>query len=99
MQPTLGKRRIPLLGPKLSLIGRGSDAMNLRCSACQLSYPLDTREWVCQCGGILALDGSPPFSAQSIVEGETTMWRYRGMLPVEGADHITSLLEQAIWLE
>ena len=67
--------------------------MNLRCSACQLSYPLDTREWVCQCGGILALDGSPPFSAQSIVEGETTMWRYRGMLPVEGADHITSLGE------
>jgi len=53
-----------------------------RCARCGREYPLDTREWRCECGGPFALRGTLPFSKDKIDGGEWSLWRYRGMLPV-----------------
>ena len=67
--------------------------MNLRCSACQRTYPLDTREWRCECGGVFELEGTLPFSHQAVTPNEATLWRYRAMLPIEHDEQIVSLGE------
>jgi threonine synthase len=67
--------------------------MNLRCSACQRTYPLDTRAWRCECGGVFELEGTRPFSRQAVKPDEPTLWRYRAMLPLEQEEHIVSLGE------
>lgn len=57
--------------------------MEIRCSKCNTRYPLDTRAWVCEkCGGLLELDGVPPFDPRSIDTGNYSLWRYRAMLPL-----------------
>jgi threonine synthase len=67
--------------------------MNLRCSACQQIYPLDTWEWCCECGGSFRLEGALPFSRQAVRLDEFTLWRYRTMLPIRHEEHIVSLGE------
>ncbi len=67
--------------------------MNLRCSICQRTYPVNAREWRCECGGIFELEGTPPFSAQALVLNEPTLWRYKAMLPVQHDESIVSLGE------
>jgi threonine synthase len=67
--------------------------VNLRCAACQRTYPLDTREWRCECGGVFGLEGTLPFSRQAVASDEPTLWRYRAMLPIEQGERIVSLGE------
>jgi len=67
--------------------------MNLRCSTCERTYPLDTREWHCACGGVFELEGAVGFSKDSIEKDEPTLWRYRAMLPIEDEANIVSLGE------
>ena len=67
--------------------------MNLRCSRCGRTYPLDAHRWRCHCGGAFDLEGGPRFSADLIERGEPTLWRYRAMLPIEDEGNIVSLGE------
>lgn len=64
--------------------------VDLRCTACQRTYPLETRTWRCECGGVFELDGAIPFSLDGIQSSVTTMWRYHAMLPLpEGAEPVS----------
>jgi threonine synthase len=67
--------------------------MNLRCSMCQRTYPVDTREWRCECGGIFELDEVLPFLAKAIRSDIPSVWRYRAMLPIKDEEAIVSLGE------
>lgn len=67
--------------------------MNLRCSTCQTTYPVDTREWQCACGGIFELDEMLPFSAKAIRSEMPSIWRYRAMLPIADEEAIVTLGE------
>ncbi|MBM4429332.1 MAG: pyridoxal-phosphate dependent enzyme [Chloroflexi bacterium] len=67
--------------------------MNLYCSVCGRTYPLDTRLWLCECGGTFEVKGAPAFSHQAIRTKEPTLWRYRPLLPVEQDTNIVSLGE------
>jgi len=67
--------------------------MNLCCSFCQRLYPVDTREWRCECGGILEMEGAARFSRTAINTRDTTLWRYRAMLPIQQEEDIVSLGE------
>jgi threonine synthase len=66
--------------------------VNFRCATCQRTYPLDTRRWRCECGGLFELDETIVFSPGAIRPDVPTMWRYRDMLPV-GEDAVVSLGE------
>jgi len=67
--------------------------MELRCSTCQRSYPLDTFAWRCACGGLFELEKERPFSKDKIKTNEPTLWRYRAMLPICNDENIVSLGE------
>lgn len=57
--------------------------MEIRCAKCGTPYPLDTRAWVCEkCGGLLELMGTPSFDAAQIDRKDSSLWRYRAMLPL-----------------
>lgn len=59
--------------------------MQIICSSCSTGYPLDTRDWVCQkCGGLFEIADAPPFDPAQIDANNTTLWRYRTMLPLLG---------------
>lgn len=59
--------------------------MQIICSSCSTRYPLDTRDWVCQkCGGLFEIADAPPFDPARIDTSNTTLWRYRAMLPLLG---------------
>lgn len=65
--------------------------MEIRCGACGADYPLDTREWVCvRCGGLLEIDGAPAFDPKRVNRDDSSLWRYRAMLPLpDGASPIS----------
>lgn len=67
--------------------------MILSCTECQQTYPLDTRRWQCQCGGLFELEDGPGFVKDKIQKREPSLWRYRVMLPVDRDEHIVSLGE------
>jgi threonine synthase len=67
--------------------------MKLKCSACRHTYPVNTNQWRCECGGTFELDGTADFSWQSVRSDESTLWRYQAMLPVQDATNIVSLGE------
>lgn len=67
--------------------------MNLRCLSCQRTYPHDTHQWRCECGGVFELEGTPGFAQDEIETGDFSLWRYRAMLPVKYEDGIISLGE------
>jgi threonine synthase len=52
------------------------------CSSCQRDYPLNTREWLCACGGFLELSDWPAFDPDAIDGAEAGLWRYRRLLPL-----------------
>lgn len=57
--------------------------MKIHCAKCGSSYPLDTRAWVCEkCGGLLELAETPSFDAAQIERNNSSLWRYRAMLPL-----------------
>jgi threonine synthase len=65
----------------------------LCCADCQQTYPLNTRHWHCQCGGVFELKDGPGFVRDKIQTKEPSLWRYRAMLPVDRDEHIVSLGE------
>lgn len=57
--------------------------MEIRCGQCDARYPLDTRAWKCEtCGGLLDIQGAPAFEASRIEDKNTSLWRYRTLLPL-----------------
>ncbi len=57
--------------------------MQIVCSRCHTSYPLDTRDWLCtKCGGLFEITGTTRFDASQIETTEATLWRYRSFLPL-----------------
>jgi threonine synthase len=68
--------------------------MEIRCAECDARYPLDTRAWVCEsCGGLLEIAGAPKFDATRIARNDTSLWRYREMLPLPDGGTPVSLGE------
>lgn len=67
--------------------------MILCCTDCQQTYPLNTRHWHCQCGGVFELKDGPGFVKDKIQRREPSLWRYRSMLPLDRDEHIVSLGE------
>lgn len=53
------------------------------CSSCQREHPLETREWLCACGGFLELKDWPAFDPAAIDDAEAGLWRYRRLLPLD----------------
>jgi threonine synthase len=57
--------------------------MEIRCVHCDARYALDTRAWICEnCGGLLEIVGAPAFDANQIARDDSSIWRYRAMLPL-----------------
>ncbi len=67
--------------------------MILSCVNCRQTYPLNTRHWHCQCGGVFELKDGPGFVRDAIRRKEPSLWRYRAMLPLDQDEHIISLGE------
>ena len=64
--------------------------MNLRCSRCARSWPLDPARWCCDCGGVLEIAGAPSFDPARVSERDYTLWRYQAALPLpDGATPVT----------
>ncbi|MCL4488477.1 MAG: pyridoxal-phosphate dependent enzyme [Chloroflexi bacterium] len=65
--------------------------MQIVCSTCNAQYPLDTRAWHCpKCGGLFEIAGTVPFDPASIEAGNSSLWRYRFLLPLpDGAEPIS----------
>src|SRR5262245_38173478 len=57
--------------------------MEIYCSNCDHTYPLDTRAWKCElCGGLLEIRGAPSFDPAHIAPADNSLWRYRAFLPL-----------------
>jgi threonine synthase len=58
---------------------------------CGAEYPLNTFEWTCvRCGGLLEIEGPPTFNPELIRRSDSSLWRYRALLPLpEGATPVT----------
>ncbi len=64
--------------------------MNIRCANCGAQYELNTRAWKCEtCGGLVQIVGAPKFDATQIARQDTTLWRYRALLPLP--EHATPI--------
>jgi len=58
-----------------------------RCEQCDHREEFDTRLWHCpRCGGAFALDGPNTLSPTAIHLDDTTLWRYRAVLPARRDD-------------
>lgn len=53
-----------------------------KCRHCGKTYPMDTRRYMCECGGLFDLDfAPPPFDAALIDRAAWSMFRYRSFMP------------------
>lgn len=66
-------------------------ALKLACAVCGAEYPLDTRAWTCSralpnghgvCGGLFEIQGAPEFDPARIDSSNSSLWRYRALLPL-----------------
>jgi len=74
--------------------GKMKDSISFSCSVCSREYPIETRNFRCECGGTFKLKRplkSLPIS--SLKEREKSIWRYRETLPIEDDKNIVSLGE------
>jgi threonine synthase len=67
--------------------------MRYRCSVCGQEYPLETRQWQCECGGLFEFESGIQFSDEVVQRGVPTLWRYRALLPVHEDRNVVSLGE------
>jgi threonine synthase len=58
-------------------------ANSFYCNTCRREYPLDTREWLCACGGFLEIRDWPAFDPEIIDGAQTGLWRYHRLLPLD----------------
>lgn len=70
-----------------------SDSNTFVCTTCGTSYPLDTRDWRCSCGGLYDLETAPPFEASQIDAGECGLKRYQALLALDPAWDLVTLGE------
>lgn len=60
-------------------------SMNYRCSKCQATAPVTTRQAKCECGGLWQLEYQPPKFDLALIDRSTwSIFRYRAFMPVEG---------------
>lgn len=52
------------------------------CATCGQSYPTDTREWLCTCGGLLDFNTWPDLDLLKVDPRQRGLWRYRAFLPL-----------------
>jgi threonine synthase len=68
--------------------------MEIRCSCCGKTYPVETRAWRCsQCEGLFELKTVSQLKHLRIDRKNFSVWRYRSMLPSLKEQHIVSLGE------
>jgi threonine synthase len=60
-----------------------SGANSFVCTTCGKSYPLHTRDWRCECGGLFDLEAWPAFDITQIDTTRPGLWRYQRLLPLE----------------
>src|SRR5215208_8147929 len=73
-----------------------STATDLRCPACNKSYPLSSINTYATCCNqplIVRYDYDIPFNKEKISARASSMWRYFEMLPVVNSENIISLGE------
>jgi threonine synthase len=63
------------------------------CTTCSRTYPLNTREWRCSCGGLFTFEHWPPFDPDLFDPSEPGLWRYRHLLPLDPSWEPVSLGE------
>jgi len=64
--------------------------VNLQCSDCAHTWPLDPTRCCCDCGGVLEIAGAPSFDLTRVDERDYTLWRYQAALPLpDGAAPVT----------
>jgi threonine synthase len=64
--------------------------VNLRCTLCNQTYPLDTRRWRCECGGAFDVTDLPGFDPAAVDSSAPGLWRYRATMPLpENATPVT----------
>ncbi len=55
------------------------------CTTCGKTYPLDSRDWRCECGGLFELKDQLPWDPTQIDASQPGQWRYRRMFPLDPA--------------
>jgi threonine synthase len=63
------------------------------CPNCNLSYPIDSNRWRCDCGSFLDLEFEPKFPIKKILQRNPTLWRYREAIPILEDESILSMGE------
>lgn len=63
------------------------------CLECHETYSLDEPRWRCDCGGLLDIEFTPTFDLEQISLCSSSMWRFRGALPIPEEAEIVSLDE------
>jgi threonine synthase len=63
------------------------------CPNCNLSYPIDSKRWRCDCGSFLDLEFEPKFPIKKILKRGPTLWRYREAIPILEDESILSMGE------
>lgn len=70
------------------------DKARFLCSLCGKEYPIETREFRCNCGGAFKLNWIPqPIPISSLIHRNTSIWRYREALPIVEDKNIVSMGE------
>jgi len=72
----------PTRGP-YAIIRAMSQGSALFCTTCEKRFPLDSRFWLCPCGGFLEPKPYPPFDPSLIDPQQRGLWRFRRLLPLE----------------
>ncbi len=63
------------------------------CTTCGQSHPVDTRDWLCACGGLFDFREQPALDWNRVGQRQAGLWRYRSLLPLEPAWEEVSLGE------
>jgi len=63
------------------------------CLECGKEYPVTAFRFRCDCGGIFKLKHDYVFSKEKIDKENSSMWRYRRMIPIENDENIVTLGE------
>jgi len=63
------------------------------CPNCNLSYPIHSKRWRCDCGSFLDLEFEPKFPIRKILRRNPTLWRYREAIPILDDESIVSIGE------
>jgi threonine synthase len=66
-----------------AIIQRMAEFNAFICATCGRSYPLDTRDWRCECGGLFEFEARSSFDPSLIDPQDPGLWRYRALLPLE----------------